>query len=66
MRMGQCSVACVAKQGAKIRFHEKAAEILKTSALTEHVAGQDHREALCVPAQQKKKAKKKKKKRKKS
>ena len=21
MRMGQCSVACVAKQGAKIRFH---------------------------------------------
>ena len=29
MRMGQCSVACVAKQGAKIRFHNKAAEILK-------------------------------------
>ena len=29
MRMGQCSVACVAKQGAKIHFHKKAAEILK-------------------------------------
>ena len=29
MRMGQCSVACVAKQGAKICFHKKAAEILK-------------------------------------
>ena len=29
MRMGQCSVACVAKQGAKIRVHKKAAEILK-------------------------------------
>ena len=29
MRMGRCSVACVAKQGAKIHFHKKAAEILK-------------------------------------
>ena len=29
MRMGQCSVACVTKLGAKIRFHKKAAEILK-------------------------------------
>ena len=29
MRMGQCSVACVAKQGTKIRFHKNAAEILK-------------------------------------
>ena len=29
MMMGQCSVVCVAKQDAKIRFHKKAAEILK-------------------------------------
>ena len=29
MRVGQYSVACVTKQGAKIRFHKKAAEILK-------------------------------------
>ena len=53
MRMGQCSVACVAKQGAKIHFHKKDCRNFKTSALTEHVARQDHREVLCVPAQQK-------------
>ena len=39
--------------GCKNPFSQKGCRNFKTSALTVHVAGQDHREALCVPAQQK-------------
>ena len=45
--------------GCKNLFSQKGWRNFKTSTLTEHVAGQGHREALCVPAQQKKKKKKK-------
>ena len=47
--------------GCKNPFSQKSCRNFKTSALIDHVAGQDHREALCLPAQQKKKKKKKKK-----
>ena len=47
--------------GCKNPFSQKGCINFKTSALTEHVAGQDHREALCVPAQQKNAKKKRKK-----
>ena len=40
--------------GCKNPFSQKGCRNFKTSTLTEHVAEQDHREALCVPAQQKK------------
>ena len=40
--------------GNSIKLRQSPTHALgKTSALTEHVAEQDHREALCVPAQQK-------------